>query len=832
METSSRELQLLLDEKDRIEIGGRLHWFHWLIVLSSLLLTIGAWYFAKTQVNLKAERHYNREVDRVLDLISERMQKYEDVLWGGVASMRAHNHGMNYDEWKRYSETLRIEEKYPGINGLGVIYQVPSDKKADFLAQQRLRRPLFKIHPPHDEKELLPITYIEPVKNNAAAVGLDMSHEENRYSAAKKARDTGDSQITGPIVLVQDAQKTPGFLFYAPFYKEDANIHTVRQKDDFVGLVYAPFIFHRLMEGALKHEGRHVGIKIIDDGTVLFDENHTGIDGFDPDPMYQTITTVEMYGRHWNFEILSKLSFKAAHATYKPWVILLAGIIIDSLLLGLFVFLARSNRRAVDFSSRMAEGYQSRVEHLSNVINEAIDGLITIDMHGIVRSFNPACEKMFGYTADEIIGQNVKVLMPDDYLEEQNKSDGQEAGVHSSDVVGRTKDGRIFPLEFSLSEIHSEKENLYSAIMRDITDRKNYERKIEDKQKFQNLIFSTLPDILFVKDEEFRIVEANDAFLALYPEDMRDSVIGMSSIENYSKEDAEEFVAQDRIAFDKGYSEIEETITFPTGETRTYFTKKVRFENNDGAAFILGVGRDITKMKKTEEELVNSNEELERFAYVASHDLQEPLRMVTNFTSLLSKRYAEQLDDTAQEYLGFAYDGAVRMQTLVADLLEYARLGGEAERYSVVDVNEIMPIVLGNLAEAITVSKAKVTYDDLPILYTNPVGFISVMQNLIGNGLKYQEPETVPEIHVAVRKEDNEWVFSIADNGIGMKQESAEKIFEPFKRLHGKGTYSGTGMGLAICRKIIESFGGRVWMESELGKGSVFHFSMPIHEES
>lgn len=243
---------------------------------------------------------------------------------------------------------------------------------------------------------------------------------------------------------------------------------------------------------------------------------------------------------------------------------------------------------------------------------------------------------------------------------------------------------------------------------------------------------------------------------------------------------------------------------------------------------IAGIYQDITEDKTAAEQLMHANQELERFAYMASHDLQEPLRMVINFTRLLEKYYGDQLDDRAKEYINFASTSATRMQNLVQDLLEYARIGEEAESYEEIDLNTLRDPILENLSSSIKTSGAKIVWGDLPSVKANPARMSSLFQNLIGNAIKYRKPEEKPEIHISVETGENNWVFSVKDNGIGMKQQYCMKIFEPFKRLHAKGKYAGTGMGLAICRKIVEGLGGQIWATSVLGEGSTFCFIVPM----
>ena len=242
---------------------------------------------------------------------------------------------------------------------------------------------------------------------------------------------------------------------------------------------------------------------------------------------------------------------------------------------------------------------------------------------------------------------------------------------------------------------------------------------------------------------------------------------------------------------------------------------------------IVGTYQDITDEKVAFERIVRSNEELERFAFMASHDLQEPLRMVTSFTALLEKHYADKLDARAKEFIQFASSNAKRMQALIYDLLEYARIGKISETARETDLNSIFSTVKENLAHSIDEAHAVIQCASLPVVNGNPARMVSLFQNLIGNAIKYRKSEQTLCVEVSVSKKNEEYLFLVADNGIGMKQEYCQKIFEPFQRLHRDTKFSGTGMGLPICRKIIEEIGGRVWAESELGIGTKIWFTIP-----
>ena len=197
---------------------GRLHWYHWLILTLSLVLTFTAWFITHQQAQEKYKRAFSLQVERSLSLINDRMQKYEDALWAGVATIQVLDGQINREQWGTYYKNLDIDKKYPGISGVGVIHYVTPQKLNTYLDFQKQLMPDFKIHPRHDKKVFWPISYIEPQQKNLKAVGLDMAHENNRYSAAKKSMLSAKAQITGPIVLVQDAGKTSGFLFFVPFF--------------------------------------------------------------------------------------------------------------------------------------------------------------------------------------------------------------------------------------------------------------------------------------------------------------------------------------------------------------------------------------------------------------------------------------------------------------------------------------------------------------------------------------------------------------------------------------------------------------------------------------
>jgi light-regulated signal transduction histidine kinase (bacteriophytochrome) len=251
--------------------------------------------------------------------------------------------------------------------------------------------------------------------------------------------------------------------------------------------------------------------------------------------------------------------------------------------------------------------------------------------------------------------------------------------------------------------------------------------------------------------------------------------------------------------------------------------------------------RDVTDRKRAEAklreaneglaqaagELDRSNRELEQFAYVASHDLQEPLRMIGGFLRLLEERYKPQLDAKAREYIGYSVTGAERMSQLIEDLLAFSRVATRGKEPQPVQADRAMTVALANLRGTIEQAGATVTCEPLPTVQADPTQLMQLLQNLLSNAVKFRSPDRPCQVHVSARAEDGQWLFSVRDNGIGIAGNAFARIFVIFQRLHTREQYPGTGIGLAICKKIVERHGGRIWVESRVGEGSTFYFTIP-----
>jgi len=381
---------------------------HWLVLALSVILTISAWYIATAQLNKGIAERFERESLQVIELVKERMVLYEHALWGAVAHIDASENEISSQQWQNYSNSLQIDRTYPGINGIGVIYNVMLEQRDSFIQAQRIERPSFTIHPQHQEQELWPITFIEPASTNQQAVGLDVAFEQNRYIAIKNARDTGLAQLTGPITLVQDAKKTPGFLFYAPFYKKTlAHDSISSRRKSIQGVAYAPFIMYKLISGTLAIDKRLVTLKISDNGQSLYNDlDNADKSIIDPNPLFKEQIMINVYGREWQFTISSNLTFRAATASNQPYFILVAGIIINVLLLALFIFLSRANKQALAYADDVTRELKIKTQRLKKS-NQDLEQFAYVASHDLKSPLN-AIRKLVSW-----LNEDCENILPD-----------------------------------------------------------------------------------------------------------------------------------------------------------------------------------------------------------------------------------------------------------------------------------------------------------------------------------------------------------------------------------------------------------------------------------
>jgi len=471
--------------------------------------------------------------------------------------------------------------------------------------------------------------------------------------------------------------------------------------------------------------------------------------------------------------------------------------------------------------SRIEAALQASEEKFRRLFETAQDGILLLDADsGIITEANPYLEKMLGYLRIELVGKKIWEIGPlQDVLTSQEAfRELQEKGyIRYESLPLETRGGRRCDVEFVSNVYPVAGRKVIQCKIRDITDRRQVEREIALLAKFP----SENPNPILRLDREGTILYANAASQVLL--DGWDCRRGDCAPQLWQD------IACEVLAEHKNI-----TVETQCGEQVFSMVVAPIVEAN----YVNLYGRDITDLKHTEEEmrrkqeeLVRSNAELEQYAYVASHDLQEPLRMISSYLQLIEQRYKGKLDRDADEFIAFAVNGATRMQQLINDLLAYSRVGTHTKLFQPTASDKALAKALTNLQLAIQESKAKVTHDPLPTVVADDSQLTQLFQNLVGNAIKFHNKKAL-RVHISAQPGPNEWVFSIRDNGIGIDPSYTNAIFEMFQRLHNRTEYSGTGIGLAICKKIVERHGGRIWVESQPNKGSTFYFTIPIREGS
>jgi len=465
-------------------------------------------------------------------------------------------------------------------------------------------------------------------------------------------------------------------------------------------------------------------------------------------------------------------------------------------------------------------------DELRTIVDTSDDLICVTEIDGRFRWVNRAFQRRLGYTPGSLVGvQSFSLIHPDDVgaVLEAARSPANAITVA---FRFRHADGSWVHVEMNRRIAYDDVGNRTGTVIvsRDVTAR----RLAEDR--FRLLSEHSPIGIYIAQDREIRYVNPRFEQLTGFS---AEELIGSDPLQLVLPEDRQ-MVHDCAVAMLKGerQAEYEYRILNRAGEIRWIMESLVSIEY-EGRRAALGNYIDVTERKAQDEELqrtikelARSNEELGQFAYVASHDLQEPLRMVASFTQLLGRRYKGKLDEDADEFIRYAVQGVNRMQQLINDLLDYSRVGTRGNPMMPVDCDKVIARVLDSLTTRIDENDATVTIGPMPTIVADAMQLEQLFQNLIGNALKYRG-EAAPAVSVTAAEERDGWHFQVKDNGIGIDPAYAERIFIIFQRLHGKEEYEGTGIGLAICKKIVDRHGGRIWVESSPGQGSTFHFILP-----
>jgi PAS domain S-box-containing protein len=460
-------------------------------------------------------------------------------------------------------------------------------------------------------------------------------------------------------------------------------------------------------------------------------------------------------------------------------------------------------------------------EIITDADNKPVDG-VYIDI-------NESYTRLLGITR-EAIGKRIREVVP---LIEQYWIDGYGK-------VALTGEPAYFENYFETTGryystyAYSPKKKQFAVLVTDITERKRVEAELAVVQQLYRELFENVNVGILrtTRGPEGTFIEVNPAMVKLFEADSREQLLSLHPSEIYWDACQRKIISDAIVA--QGFAKEETRFKTLKGKSLWCHLNSVKKADANGQVYFDSTIEDITKRKEAEkalkeslEDLKRSNEELEQFAYVASHDLQEPLRMVSSFTQLIERRYKDKLDKDANDFINFAVDGANRMQRLINDLLDYSRVTTRGKKFERVDIHSVVGQVFANLQQRIEESHAIITQDDLPVVEADESQMVRLFQNLVENALKFRT-DTPPGVHISAHKEGGFNVFMVSDNGIGIDSQYADRIFQVFQRLNTSQEYPGTGIGLAICKRIVERHGGKIWIESEVGNGSKFFFTIPI----
>jgi PAS domain S-box-containing protein len=504
------------------------------------------------------------------------------------------------------------------------------------------------------------------------------------------------------------------------------------------------------------------------------------------------------------------------------------------------------------------------------------EAIFVEDFAGNIIDLNQAACDLHGYNREDMINKNVsiftKLYHDTEFENRQKKIISGSIKSFDSEVIHSS--GKIIPVAVKVGLI--EYNDITSVLLhaRDISERLKYQKdlekinrelelKVKERTKdfqllnsnlqkeisyriaaqqstksladFLQLVIDLNPNMVFVKDKNGKIILANESFAKFYNTSKENLIGNNQSKFSDFKSNLDEFNRQDKMVLsnpDNSYDFFSEIIN--NLEEISYFniTKKAVKSIDSDEHNILGVVTDVSKYKKIEieiqeknKELERSNEELNRFASVASHDMQSPLKTIISFLQIIEQRYGDKIDPDGKEFMAYCISASTRMRQLIIDLLNYSRLNAEPRPFQKINLNELLFVVKKNLESSISNKDAIIRFDMLPTITGEPYMLSQVFQNIIDNALKFVSNQT-PEIKIESKELSDSWLISISDNGIGIKDEFKNKIFDVFQRLHAENEYSGTGIGLAICKKVIEYHQGRIWVESEIGKGATFNFTI------
>ena len=498
---------------------------------------------------------------------------------------------------------------------------------------------------------------------------------------------------------------------------------------------------------------------------------------------------------------------------------------------------SRLLERSIKYSIERKKA-EEEIQIFANIVESSDDAIITKSLGGIIAGWNSGAEQIYGYSAEEVLGKPISLLESDDLKGETKRlieriKNGER--IRHYETLRLKKDNNLINVSITLSPVFDTSGELVaiSTIARDITERKRAEEDLKLANIYNRSLIEASLDPLVTIGPDGKITDVNYSTEAVTGYS-RDELIGTDFSDYFTEPENARKGYQQVFQDEKVFNYALEIKHKKGNVTPVLYNASVYRDEAAGVIGVFAAARDITerkqaeeKLKETIEELERSNDELQQFAYITSHDLQEPLRTIASYTQLIERRYKDKLDSDADDFIEFIVEAAVRMKDMIQGLLYYSRVGTMGGELRSTNTEKLLEIVISNLNAAIEENEVTITHDDLPVVVADEGQLVQLFQNIISNAIKFRKDDEYPRIHISAHKSANEYVFSVADNGIGIESQYFSRIFEVFKRLHTRVEYEGTGIGLSISKRIIERHNGRMWVESEFGEGATFYFTIP-----
>lgn len=813
----------------------------WITLIAGLSVTAVTWRVVHTGVQDGAHHDFLRAAESVTDAVKQRMIAYEQALHGGVGLFLAAGE-VTREGWRTYVNALHIEENYPGIQGIGYALRLRPEQVAEH--ERSIRRegfPNYHLKPAGRRDEYTAIVYLEPFDvRNRRAFGYDMFSEPTRHAAMVRARDSGQATLSGRVILKQEMSRDiqAGFLLYLPLYRRNAEVATVAQRREaLVGYVYSPFRANDLMRGILGSGRSDMVLQIYDGESTarrdLLFETQPDDAPLSAAPLFTQLRTLQMQGRPWTLRIRSTPIFESRIDSSKANIVAALGLTCSVLVFAFVWSLATLRKRALALADRMTGRLRERETFISAMVDNAADGIITVDQECRILSFNRAAETIFGYQAHEAVGNDVATLTTEplkhDITDPSSAADDRPVSARvGKEVTGKRRDGSAFPLDIAISAINRESP-IYVWLVRDITDRKEAERALRRSEERFELAIRGANDGLWDWDlgaDRVYFSPRWKAILGYAEHELGDSAAELR--QRVHPQDAT--AAAERLrAHWEGQTlqyQSEHRLRHKDGHYVWVHDRGLVQRDERGHAYrMVGILSDITERKQVER--LKSE-----FVSVVSHELRTPLTSIRGSLGLLTGGAMGELPDSAHDLLEIAGRNTERLLMLINDILDIEKMqsGTLPLRVKTVGISDIVEQAIDanrGYADEFNVSIALSCTADEALVAVDIERFTQIMANLLSNAAKFSREGST--VCVDISADAGRVRVSVRDEGDGIPEEFRPRVFEKFSQADSSDARhrAGTGLGMSITRALVEKMNGTIDFETQLGVGTTFHVMFP-----